>query len=182
MTVLRNLFWPSIITHSKQLRYMNAESMGMAQSKSHGTALFLALDCYAVSFAAGWLCEESIQCSMYETVNMLYLVPLIDADLGSSSENKKQKYLCYVCWLCLWIRANKSKLFKKHFRKADELLNPRALKFSYVNKIHMFQCMGKIFCVEFQRVTLKFHTKYLTHYLWHTLKDASFIHHCIHNF
>ena len=28
--------------------------------------------------------------------------------------------------------------------------------------------MGKIFCVEFQRVPLKFHTKYLTH----TLKDA----------
>ena len=27
--------------------------------------------------------------------------------------------------------------------------------------------MGKIFCVEFQRVPLKFHTKYLTH----TLKD-----------
>ena len=25
--------------------------------------------------------------------------------------------------------------------------------------------MGKIFCVEFQRVPLKFHTKYLTHTL-----------------
>ena len=31
--------------------------------------------------------------------------------------------------------------------------------------------MGKIFCVEFQRVPLKFHTKYLTH----TLKDVDFI-------
>ena len=35
----------------------------------------------------------------------------------------------------------------------------------------MFQCMGKIFCVEFQRVPLKFHTKYL----FHTLNDVVFI-------
>ena len=27
----------------------------------------------------------------------------------------------------------------------------RALKFSPVNKIHIFQCMRKVFCVEFQR-------------------------------
>ena len=33
--------------------------------------------------------------------------------------------------------------------------------------------MGKIFCVEFQRYPLKFHTKYLTH----TLKDMIFIQH-----
>ena len=52
-------------------------------------------------------------------------------------------------------------------------LNLRALKISLVNKMHIFQCMGKIFCVEFQRGPLKFHTKYLTH----TLKDASFIQH-----
>ena len=39
-------------------------------------------------------------------------------------------------------------------------------------KNHIFQCMGKIFCVEFQRVPLKFHTKYLTH----TLNDVDFIH------
>ena len=36
------------------------------------------------------------------------------------------------------------------FKNTYELLNLRALKFSYVNKIHIFQCMGKIFCVEFQ--------------------------------
>ena len=44
---------------------------------------------------------------------------------------------------------------------------------------HIFQCMGKIFRVEFQRVPLKFHTKYLTHtytkYLTHKLKDLDFI-------
>ena len=54
------------------------------------------------------------------------------------------------------------------FKKTYELLNLRALKISPVNKIHIFQCMGKIFCVEFQRYPLKFHTKYLTH----TLKDT----------
>ena len=44
-------------------------------------------------------------------------------------------------------------------------LSLRALKFSLVNKIYIFQCMGKIFCVEFQRYPLKFHTEYLTHTL-----------------
>ena len=58
------------------------------------------------------------------------------------------------------------------FKNTYELLNLRALKFSPVNKIDIFQCMGKIFCVEFQRVPLKFHTKYFTH----TLKDTIFIH------
>ena len=58
------------------------------------------------------------------------------------------------------------------FKNIYELLNLRALKFSYVNKIHIFRCIDKIFCVEFQRYPLKFHTKYLTH----TLKDVDFIH------
>ena len=57
------------------------------------------------------------------------------------------------------------------FKNTYELLNLSALKFSHVNKIHIFQCMGKIYCVEFQRYPLKFHTKYLTH----TLKDMIFI-------
>ena len=63
------------------------------------------------------------------------------------------------------------------FKNTYELLNLRALKFSYANKIHIFQCMaqcmGEIFCVEFQRYPLNFHTKYLTH----TLKDMIFIQH-----
>ena len=42
---------------------------------------------------------------------------------------------------------------------------------SVLHKNHIFQCMGKIFCVEFQRVPLKFHTKYLGH----TLKHVDFI-------
>ena len=59
------------------------------------------------------------------------------------------------------------------FKNTYELLNLRALKFSPMNKIHIFQCMVKIFCVEFQREPLKFQTKYLTH----TLKDITFIQH-----
>ena len=47
------------------------------------------------------------------------------------------------------------------FKKVYGLLNLRALKFSPVNKMHIFVC------VEFQREASKFHTKYLTH----TLKD-----------
>ena len=64
-----------------------------------------------------------------------------------------------------------------HFKNTYELLNLRALKYSPVNKIHTFQCMGKIFCVKFQRYSLKFHTKYLTHTLkdiWILLSEASF--------
>ena len=58
-----------------------------------------------------------------------------------------------------------------HFKNVCELLNLRALKFSPSNKIHIFQYMGKIVCVEFHREPLKFHTNYLTH----TLKDMIFI-------
>ena len=36
-----------------------------------------------------------------------------------------------------------------YFKNSYELLNLTALKFSPVNKIHSFQCMGKIFCMEF---------------------------------
>ena len=60
------------------------------------------------------------------------------------------------------------------FKNTYEILNLRPLKFYiYVNEIHIVQCMGKMFCVEFQRYPLKFHTKYLTH----TLKDMIFIQH-----
>ena len=59
----------------------------------------------------------------------------------------------------------------EHLKNAYELLDLRALKFSTANKIHIFQCIGKIICVEFQRVPLKFHTKYPTH----ALKDTIFI-------
>ena len=59
------------------------------------------------------------------------------------------------------------------FKNTYELLKLKALKFLPVNKIYISQCMGKIFCVEFQRYPLKFHTKHLTY----TLKDMIFIQH-----
>ena len=49
-----------------------------------------------------------------------------------------------------------------------ELVNLRPLKFSTWCKNHILQGMGKMYCVEFERYPLKFHTKYLTH----TLKDV----------
>ena len=58
------------------------------------------------------------------------------------------------------------------FKNSYELLNLRALKFSMLFISYIFQYIGKIFCVEFQRVPLKFRTKYHTN----TLKDADFIH------
>ena len=58
-----------------------------------------------------------------------------------------------------------------HFKSSYEFLNLRALKFSPVNKIHIFQCMANIYCVEFQSEPLKFHTIYLTH----SFKYAIFI-------
>ena len=52
--------------------------------------------------------------------------------------------------------------------KTLELINLRALKFSPMIKIYISQYMDKIFCVEFQKVPLKFHKRYLAH----TLKDT----------
>ena len=54
------------------------------------------------------------------------------------------------------------------FKNVYEFLKLRPLQSSFINKLQIFQCMGKIFCVIFQRYPLKFHTKYLTH----TLKDT----------
>ena len=51
------------------------------------------------------------------------------------------------------------------FKNVFLLLNLRALKIPMLYKNFVFQCMGEIFCVEFQRYPFKFHTKYLTHTL-----------------
>ena len=92
-------------------------------------------------------------------------------------------YITKPCKLILWdltrqITCNYIRIGGGHcdrtggrFKNTYELLNLRALKFSYVNRIHICQCMGEIFCVEFQRYPLKFHTKHLTH----TLKDMIFM-------
>ena len=76
--------------------------------------------------------------------------------------------ICYCTW-CMSCGSRLLHLTEEssnsgaHFKNTYELLNLRALKFSPVNKFHIFQCMGKIFCVELQRIHLKFHTQYLTH-------------------
>ena len=59
-----------------------------------------------------------------------------------------------------------------HFKNTYEVENPRAFKISMLYENRIFQCMGKIFCVAFQRFPLKFHPKYLIH----PLKDVHFIH------
>ena len=38
------------------------------------------------------------------------------------------------------------------FKNTFELLNLRAIKFTHVNKIHLFQCMGKIFVYGISKV------------------------------
>ena len=46
-----------------------------------------------------------------------------------------------------------------------QLLNFRTFGNSMWYKYNIFQCMDRIFCVEFQREPLKLHTKYLIHTL-----------------
>ena len=59
----------------------------------------------------------------------------------------------------------------KWLQNSYKLVNLGALKFSTLYENYIFHCMSNIFCVEFQRYPLKFHTKYLTH----TLKDMQFV-------
>ena len=53
-----------------------------------------------------------------------------------------------------------NKLTRGRFKNAYELLLLRYLKFSYANIINIFQYLGKIFFVEFQRDHLKLFAKY----------------------
>ena len=64
--------------------------------------------------------------------------------------------------------------FKGRFKNTYKLLNLGALTFSPVNKIHIFQCMGEIFCVEFQRYPFKFHKNIFTMHwnIWFFTQNA----------
>ena len=101
----------------------------------------------------------------YENVGkwkrVLYYCPFVRVNTGTGGFPHKEQ----IIWMFLWC------LPGGRFKNAYELLNLRALKIPILYKNRIFQCMSKIFCVEFQRVPLKFHTKYLTH----TLKDVNFI-------
>ena len=46
--------------------------------------------------------------------------------------------------ITVWPSGHHAHKFRGCYKNAQELLNPRALKFSSVNKICIFQCMGKI--------------------------------------
>ena len=99
---------------------------------------------------------------------------------GKSCKTKHWLHYSEISWALWHLKSLRTLKVIQHFVQATntggrfkntyELLNLRALKISPVNKIHIFQCMSKIFCVEFQRYPLKFHTKYLTH----TLNDMIF--------
>ena len=56
---------------------------------------------------------------------------------------------------------------RESFKNSYDLINLGTLKSSLLNKLHIFHCMGKICCAEFQRVPLKFHSKLIS---YHTSK------------
>ena len=55
------------------------------------------------------------------------------------------------------------------FKNTYELANLGAHTLLLGNKLHIFQCVGKIFWVEFQREPLTFPANYLTHTLKETI-------------
>ena len=79
-------------------------------------------------------------------------------------------------WINSWVNNLKAGDLRRHrahynvIVMAYEFVNLGALKSVRLSKQRIFQCMGKVFYVEFQRVHLKFHLKYLTH----TWKDRIF--------
>ena len=121
------------------------------------------------------------QLTVLSGLNRQVGIPLISSFLSPISPSFTVRFLLYFAFVFLLSPSIQVVLALMsvtcdilpggRFNNTYELLNLRALKFSPVDKIYIFQCMDQIFCVEFQRYTLKFHTKYLTH----TLKDMIFI-------
>ena len=107
------------------------------------------------------LSSREIEHSGNHPVMLIWFDTLTHLNQVHGSWSGGQKYLLYA-------ERGGNQTYLGSFQK---LLNLRALKFSPVDKIYIFQCMCKIFCVEFQRYPLKIRTKYLTH----TLKDVDFI-------
>ena len=116
--------------------------------------------------------NTTLEIMTFFNIDLLDLLVCVDWYMGQTT---KVHLYCYPVLLSIVSKpGNKTSALMwpgGRFKNTYELWNQRALKFSYVNKIHIFQCMGKIFCVEFQRYPLKFHTKYLTH----ALKDMIFM-------
>ena len=115
---------------------------------------------------------ESVMLRFLNDYHLVYYM-CGEVDVGNlySAYSKRVEY---ACWLAACLTSQLVYIQHwpgEHFKKTDELIDLRALKLSPVNKRHIFHCKGKKFWVEFQRVPLKFHAKYLTH----TLKDIIFI-------
>ena len=126
---------------------------------------------------AGLLLIEPLGTNFGEIINEIYTFPFKKMHFKMAS-GKWQRPFCFGLNVLITMRQPSSEVqfwcgTGGRFKNAYQLLNLRALKSSPLNKIHIFQCMGEIFCVEFQRYPLKIHTKYLTH----TLKNTTFIQH-----
>ena len=123
---------------------------------------------YPANYPSRYTCSFTIRVPENNTISVFFRSFQLEYNSACRYDYLKvcasKKYgQCYsfVVFCCgLWGECPRG-----HFRNTYELLNLRALKFSIVNKTRIFQCMGKIFCVEFQRYPLRFHTKYLTHAL-----------------
>ena len=129
------------------------------------------------------------KCVVHKTVSILSMPQcancLAQYILYASSTALTHRYALHIFpgYECVWwlltnydslhyIGCRRSKhcptgAFQKHFHAHES----RSPSISLLNRIQIFQCIGKIFCVEFQGVPLKFHTKYLAH----TLKDMFFL-------
>ena len=149
--------------------------MSFVNPASNGYSALVSVIIYVISYNIG-PCDNStgqycIACKMTSS-----LVQYKHAILPLSKSHCADKTILQASYLQNGIsytgKMTYSYWIRGHFKNPYELLNLRALKISMLYKIHIFQSIGKIFCVEFQRVPLKFHTKYLTH----TLKDVDFIH------
>ena len=114
-----------------------------------------------VPYCAWWLSWQRLNALMI--VSRLYYIAIQKHVLPSVqySDWCKYEYLYFQGINDVWILNLES----------YELINQGACKFSLINKLHIFQCMDKKFCVEFQREPLKFHTKYLAR----TLKEIILI-------
>ena len=125
--------------------------------------------------SSDFIFHHAVQVYFVQALLWFYIYPISHIKINISSVSNRCTSDCSEhCKLptCVWHNSN---IWGSggHFKNAYELLTLRALKISMFHKRFIFQCMGKIFCMEFQRYPLKFHTKYLTH----TLKDMTFIQH-----
>ena len=94
-----------------------------------------------------------------------YLTPTNGYMSEYRCERLLTKYGCHTFWtmpsICRIVCSYQSSRCAQNgtggrFKNTYELLNPRALKLSMLYNNRILQCMGKIFCVEFQRYPLKF--------------------------